>query len=157
MARWQRDPKARQRLIYLLAAVEGLALTACFHPIFSAYAHRVNVALNRVVSDVVIYYLAFVATGVWLVAAAGPDCGQRAAADAGAAMVREESAGQRFARHGRCGCRAVLAVRDPVPVAVAADHVPTRHAGRRRAGPVSPDGCLRNLRLFLMTAPDSDR
>jgi hypothetical protein len=40
MARWQRDPRSRRRLSYLLVGVEVVALTACFLGIFLAYCLR---------------------------------------------------------------------------------------------------------------------
>jgi len=40
MARWQRDPRSRRRLGYLLVGLEVVALTACFFGIFLAYCLR---------------------------------------------------------------------------------------------------------------------
>ncbi|HUU92994.1 MAG TPA: hypothetical protein VM238_17515 [Phycisphaerae bacterium] len=42
MAQWQRDPKARRNVAYVLAATEVLALMANVYSIFSAYLLYVN-------------------------------------------------------------------------------------------------------------------
>jgi hypothetical protein len=67
MARWQRDPRARQNLAYLLALVEVLAVTAGFYFIFSAYLHQVNLRLSSgpdhlILSLPTVYYVALGAT-----------------------------------------------------------------------------------------------
>ena len=47
MAVWQRDPKLRRRLIYLLAAAEAAALTVNFYFLCLAYLHRFFIYLGR--------------------------------------------------------------------------------------------------------------
>ena len=46
MARWERDPKLRQRLGWLLAVVEVLAVSANFYPIYTAYFHQIILRLS---------------------------------------------------------------------------------------------------------------
>lgn len=75
MARWQRDPRGRQRVAQLLAAVEVLALVAVFWPIFGAYFRQVNFRLSSApgesfLSSKAAVYVAVAATVVWLAAAA---------------------------------------------------------------------------------------
>ena len=47
MARWDRDPKARVRVTWLLVAAEVLALSGNAYTVFSAYVNRLDVALHR--------------------------------------------------------------------------------------------------------------
>lgn len=47
MARWQRDPKTRRRLTWLLVGAEVLALTGNFYPIFFAYLYQVFIRLGH--------------------------------------------------------------------------------------------------------------
>jgi len=70
MAQWQRDPKARRNIAYLLAAVEVAAVTANFYPIFYAYLFQLNVRLSAGREELLmslpkVYYLAVAATVVW--------------------------------------------------------------------------------------------
>jgi len=67
MARWQRDPKARRNVAHVLAAVEAVALTANFYPIFSAYLQYVNVALlGHRLSGLSVIYVSLAAAAVCL-------------------------------------------------------------------------------------------
>ncbi|MBM4017094.1 MAG: hypothetical protein FJ288_01995 [Planctomycetes bacterium] len=45
MAKWERDPRLRQRLAWLLAAAETAAISLNFYFIFAAYMHRLLVAV----------------------------------------------------------------------------------------------------------------
>jgi len=71
MARWQRDPKARRNVVRLLAAVEVLAVTANFYPMFTGYLHWVNVRLGggSLLSLNAEYGVAIAATAVFLAVA----------------------------------------------------------------------------------------
>ena len=46
MARWQRDPKIRQRLAYTLATTEILALSFNFYYVFIAYFYQLCLRLG---------------------------------------------------------------------------------------------------------------
>ena len=46
MARWQRDPKIRQRLAYALATAEVLVLSFNFYYVFMAYCHQLCLRLG---------------------------------------------------------------------------------------------------------------
>ena len=71
MAQWQRDPKARRNIAYLLAAVEVAVVTANFYPIFSAYLLRAAlfVTAGSAETRAAIYYVAVAATVVCFVVA----------------------------------------------------------------------------------------
>jgi hypothetical protein len=69
MARWQRDPKARRNVVYVLVAAEVLAVAANFYAIFSAYLLRLNLRLSAGKEDLLISlpgvsYVAIAATAV---------------------------------------------------------------------------------------------
>ncbi|MCX5655750.1 MAG: hypothetical protein NTY65_14020 [Planctomycetota bacterium] len=67
MARWERDPKLRRNLTWLLAAAEALALTLNFYFVFSAYLRRVMVVIMpKLPSDTTLLVVAIVATALWL-------------------------------------------------------------------------------------------
>ena len=68
MARWQRDPKIRQRLAYTLATMEILALSFNFYYIFLAYFYQLWLRLGRHDFSAV-RRAAFVAVGLMVVAA----------------------------------------------------------------------------------------
>lgn len=69
MARWQRDPKARRHIAYVLAAAETVALTANFYSIFSAYLLQLDLRLSPrgdqlLMSMPAVFYTALAATVV---------------------------------------------------------------------------------------------
>ena len=68
MARWERDPKFRRNLTWLLAAAEALALTLNFYFVFSAYLRRVMLAImpKQLPSDMTLLVVAIVATALCL-------------------------------------------------------------------------------------------
>ncbi|HUU11115.1 MAG TPA: hypothetical protein VM431_11345 [Phycisphaerae bacterium] len=70
MARWQRDPKARRNVAYVLAAAEAVALTANFYSVFSAYLLQLDLRLSGrgelLMSLAAVYYTALAATAVCL-------------------------------------------------------------------------------------------
>jgi hypothetical protein len=47
MARWQRDPRARRNVAWVLVAVETVLLSANVWAIFSAYLHQLNFRLSQ--------------------------------------------------------------------------------------------------------------
>lgn len=69
MARWQRDPKARQRVVYVLAAAEVVGVTASFYLIFSAYLLRIwlLMTVGTPEMEATVYYAARAATAVCFV------------------------------------------------------------------------------------------
>ena len=67
MARWQRDPKFRQRLAYALATAEILVLSFNFYYVFAAYFHQLCLRLDlRDLS--IVQRAATVAAGLMVVA-----------------------------------------------------------------------------------------
>ena len=61
MARWQRDPKARRTLAWVLVATESLVLTLNAYPVFSAYLNYVSIyVLGTVRAPLVPYRAALV-------------------------------------------------------------------------------------------------
>jgi hypothetical protein len=71
MARWQRDPKARRNVAYVLAAAEVLAVTANLYLLFSAYLLQLNLRLSGGVEGLLISRLAthYVAVAATIVCA----------------------------------------------------------------------------------------
>ena len=71
MARWQRDPKVRRHVAYVLAAAEAVALTANFYSVFSAYLLQLDLRLSPqsdqlLMSLAAVFYTALAATAVCL-------------------------------------------------------------------------------------------
>ena len=70
MARWQRDPKLRRQLAYLLVAAETLAVAINFYSIFQAYLHRLNVS-RAFLSPKMLFFATVTATVVAVVVVLG--------------------------------------------------------------------------------------
>ena len=65
MARWQRDPKARRNVAYVLAAAEVLAVMANVYSIFLAYVQYANARfLGSALSGPTVIYVGVTATVV---------------------------------------------------------------------------------------------